>query len=296
MAGTSRTVAADRHTTMTRDPQTAAPTAADARDGAAGEGGPGAALTGAAVSGEAGPGEAVARGTGVTLWRQIAARLEEQILSGALKPGARLPVEAELAEAFGVNRHTLRRALGHLAEQGMIEATAGRGTFVKEAPLRYPIGPRTRFSEIVSAGGREPFGRFLGSSVEGACLEVARELQLPEGTPVLRIESSHEADGVPISLGTAWFPAARFRDLDLIYAATGSLTRALATLGVEDYRRRETRITARPANAREMELLSLAPGRAVMVLERLDVEANGTPLQWGRSSFAADRVQLVFKA
>ncbi|MFG1298181.1 phosphonate metabolism transcriptional regulator PhnF [Xanthobacter sp. V3C-3] len=237
----------------------------------------------------------MARGTGVTLWRQIAGRLEEQILSGALKPGARLPVEAELAEAFGVNRHTLRRALGHLAEQGLIEATAGRGTFVKEPPLRYPIGPRTRFSEIVSAGGREPFGRFLGSSVEEAGAEVARELNLPQGTPVLRIESAHEADGVPISLGTAWFPAARFRDLDLIYAATGSLTRALAMLGVDDYRRRETRITARPANAREMELLSLAPGRAVMVLERLDVEPGGTPLQWGRSSFAADRVQLVFK-
>lgn len=286
MAGTPRRVAAERHTPMTQE-------GTDPAAQHAGEDGAQEAAQEAAPDG--GPGEAVARGTGVTLWRQIAGRLEEQILSGALKPGARLPVEAELAEAFGVNRHTLRRALGHLAEQGLIEATAGRGTFVKEPPLRYPIGPRTRFSEIVSAGGREPFGRFLGSSVEEAGAEVARELNLPQGTPVLRIESAHEADGVPISLGTAWFPAARFRDLDLIYAATGSLTRALAMLGVDDYRRRETRITARPANAREMELLSLAPGRAVMVLERLDVEPGGTPLQWGRSSFAADRVQLVFK-
>ncbi|QRG07518.1 phosphonate metabolism transcriptional regulator PhnF [Xanthobacter dioxanivorans] len=239
--------------------------------------------------------EPVARGSGVTLWRQIAQKLEDDILSGRLKPGARLPVEAELAETFGVNRHTLRRALGHIAEQGLIEATAGRGTFVKEPPLRYPIGARTRFSEIVSAGGREPFGRFLGSSVEAACPDVARELAIPEGTPVLRIETAHDADGVPISFGSAWFPHARFRDLDLVYAATGSLTRALATLGIDDYRRRETRVTARPADAREMEILSLAPGRAVLVLERLDVEPSGTPLQWGRSAFAADRVQLVFQ-
>lgn len=273
MSGTSRNLAADGHRAMTQESR--------APSERAGEG-----LTGEAL--------AVARGSGVTLWRQIAEKIQGDILSGVLASGARLPVEADLAERFGVNRHTLRRALSHLAEQGFIEATAGRGTFVKEPPLRYPIGPRTRFSEIVAAGGREPFGRFLASVVEAASGEVARELALAEGAPVLRIESIHEADGVPISVGTAWFAQARCPDLDLIYAATGSLTRALATIGIEDYRRRETRVTARPANPREIELLSLAPGRAVLSLERLDVDAAGAPLQWGRSSFAADRVQLVF--
>ncbi len=132
--------------------------------------------------------------------------------------------------------------------------------------------------------------------MEAADADVARELAIPEGTPVLRIETIHEANGVPMSTGISWFPAARCRDLDLIYAATGSLTRALATLGIQDYRRRETRITARTANERELELLALAPGRTVLVVERVDVEPNGTPLQWGRSSFAADRVQLVMKS
>lgn len=275
VAGMGRSVRADGHIPMTDDED---------------------APTGAGTGGvEDLPAGSVPRGTGVTVWRQIAERLEADIASGRWRPGERLPVEADLARAFGVNRHTLRRALAALAEAGLIEATAGRGTFVKEPPLRYPIGPRTRFSEIVAAGGREPFGRFLEARVEPADAEVARELAVAEGTPVLRIESVHEADGVPISMGCAYFVAARCPDLDLVYAATGSLTRALATLGIEDYRRRETRLTARPATAREMEQLCLAPGRAVMVLERVDVEPNGRPLQWGRSAFAADRVQLVFK-
>ncbi|TCT02583.1 phosphonate metabolism transcriptional regulator PhnF [Aquabacter spiritensis] len=237
----------------------------------------------------------VTRGTGVSLWKQIAARLEWQIAAGQYPAGARLPVESELSLRFGVNRHTVRRALAVLAEKGLIEATAGRGTFVKEPPIRYPIGPRTRFSEIVSAGGREPFGRCLGSQVEPADAEVARELGLTEGTSVLCIESMHEADSVPISFGRAYFPLDRCRDLDLVYSATGSLTRALATLGIQDYRRRETRISARAANEREVDVLSLTPGRSVLVLERVDVELDGTPLQWGRSSFVADRVQLVIK-
>ncbi|OYW33871.1 MAG: hypothetical protein B7Z41_04150 [Rhizobiales bacterium 12-66-7] len=148
---------------------------------------------------------------------------------------------------------------------------------------------------MVSANGREPFGRCLGSVVEPASREVAQGLEIPEGTPVLAIETIHEADGVPISCGRAYFPQSRCRDLDLVYAATGSLTRALATIGILDFRRRETRVSARPANETEQERLSLSPGRAVMVVERVDVEANGTPLQWGRASFAADRVQLVIK-
>ncbi|WP_084539832.1 phosphonate metabolism transcriptional regulator PhnF [Azorhizobium doebereinerae] len=235
------------------------------------------------------------RGSGVALWKQIAETLEGEIASGQRRAGARLPVEAELAERFGVNRHTVRRALSVLAERGLVEATAGRGTFVKEPPLRYPIGPRTRFSEIVLASGREPHGRFLGSQVETASPEVARELCVPPGTPVLRIDTMHEADGVPISCGTAWFVQARCQDLDLVYAATGSLTRALSTLGIIDFRRKETRLGARPADERERELLSLAAGRSVMVVERVDVDVAGVPLQWGRSSFAADRVQLIIK-
>ncbi|GGF49551.1 phosphonate metabolism transcriptional regulator PhnF [Azorhizobium oxalatiphilum] len=239
--------------------------------------------------------EDVKRGSGVSLWKQIAETLEAEIASGARKPGARLPVEAELAERFGVNRHTVRRALSVLGERGLIEATAGRGTFVKEPPLRYPIGARTRFSEIVLASGREPHGRFLGSQVEDASVEVARELGVAPGTKVLRIDTTHEADGVPISCGSAWFVHARCQDLDLVYAATGSLTRALSTLGIIDFRRKETRLTARVADERERGLLSLAMGRSVMVVERVDVDVAGVPLQWGRSSFAADRVQLVIK-
>ncbi len=245
------------------------------------------------TDGEAGE---LTRGTGVALWKQIAERIAGQISSGDFPAGSRLPVEAELSARFAVNRHTVRRALAVLTEKGLIEATAGRGTYVREPPLRYPIGARTRFSEIVHAGGREPFGRCLGAQVEEASAEVARELMIPEGTAVLRIDTIHEANGVPISTGSSWFPQDRCGDLDLIYAATGSLTRALATLGIQDYRRKETRITGRIASEREQELLALAPGRSVLVLERVDVEPNGVPLQWGRSSFAADRVQLVMKS
>ncbi|MFD1475048.1 phosphonate metabolism transcriptional regulator PhnF [Ancylobacter polymorphus] len=241
------------------------------------------------------PAEDVARGTGVALWKQIAERIEADIVEGRLAAGARLPTENELAERFGVNRHTLRRALAHLTERRLIEATPGRGTFVKEPPIRYPIGPRTRFSEIVSREGRAPGGRLIGSRIEPASAEIAQALGLAPGAEVLRVDMIREADGVPITVASHWYEADRCRDLDLLVAATGSVTRALETLGLGDYRRLETRITARPADEEDCRLLALPAGRTVMILDAINGDAQRRPIQYSRARFCADRVQLVVK-
>jgi GntR family phosphonate transport system transcriptional regulator len=101
------------------------------------------------------------RGDGIAAWKRIADGLEGEIAAGRFRRGERLPTEAQLAAQHGVNRHTVRRALSALAERGLVRATQGSGTFVEAPPLRYPIGPRTRFSEIATAAGREAWGRLL---------------------------------------------------------------------------------------------------------------------------------------
>ncbi|MEV6482515.1 SAV_2336 N-terminal domain-related protein [Streptomyces sp. NPDC051576] len=64
--------------------------------------------------------------------------LLEQIGSGALRPGDRLPTQRQLAEEFGVSRDTVQRALRELANQGYIEIRQGSGTRVTSVPLRNP--------------------------------------------------------------------------------------------------------------------------------------------------------------
>jgi len=61
----------------------------------------------------------------------VVAKVEEMILSGKLKPGAKLPNEHELTQIFGVSRGTLREALFALKNKGMIERKPGRGTFIR---------------------------------------------------------------------------------------------------------------------------------------------------------------------
>ena len=231
---------------------------------------------------------------GIARWRLVADEIREMIAGGADK----LPVETELAARFGVNRHTVRRALSVLAAEGLVRSERGRGTFVERAPQRlvYPVGARTRFTENVSRQARQPAGRLIGATRELADARLAREFGLPPRAPLHRLETLHVADGVPLSVGTVWFPAERFANIVTAYAETGSVTKALAAHGVEDYRRKQTRIGAERVSRADAEHLACPPDAIVIVTESANYDSAETPIQVSRSRFLADRVELLVES
>jgi GntR family phosphonate transport system transcriptional regulator len=230
---------------------------------------------------------------GITLWRRIADDLERSIAAGEFVPGEQLPGETEIAARFGVNRHTVRRALADLAARGLVRAARGSGTFVEGGRLAYPISPRTRFSEIVGTAGREAGGRLVASRHEAADRAIAKRLDVQKGTPVIRLDFVRDASGVPLCAGTTWLPAARVPHAAKTYAATGSITRTLAAAGIRDYRRHSTRVAAAIADAIDAARLDLAPGRPLLVVESVDVTPDGRPITTSTARFAADRVELM---
>ncbi|TSD86299.1 phosphonate metabolism transcriptional regulator PhnF [Mycobacterium sp. KBS0706] len=237
----------------------------------------------------------LSRGAGVALWRQISEALEREIRDGVHPAGARLPTEAELSERFGVNRHTVRRAMAELEERGLIDVTQGRGTFVHLGAIAYLIGRRTRFHENMRRENRTARLELLESATEQASGPIARELEVPAGTPVIRLDTRSHADGLPLSLASHYFPAARFPGLVEIFRETGSVTASFARYGIADYTRRRTRVSARLPDAREQRLLEITRTRPVMATEAINVDAEGAVVEFGLSSFASDRIQLVFE-
>jgi GntR family phosphonate transport system transcriptional regulator len=232
-------------------------------------------------------------GSGVALWRQVADGIERSIADGSFGAGERLPGEMEIAENYRVNRHTVRRALATLAERGLVRAERGSGTYVEAPRIAYPLRSRTRFSEIVGAGGREPRGQLIDASEELATRELARRLGLKTGAPLIRIEALRLADRTPICVGTSWLAAERFADAGRIYERVRSMTKLLAHYGVRDYRRASTRVTAAIVDATDAIRLDLALGRPVLVVDSTDVDADGKPLLTTRARFAAERIEFV---
>ncbi|MFZ2154846.1 MAG: phosphonate metabolism transcriptional regulator PhnF [Bradyrhizobium sp.] len=231
--------------------------------------------------------------SGVALWRQVADGIERSIADGSFAEGERLPGEIEIAEAYRVHRHTVRRALAALAERGLVRAERGSGTYVETPRMTYPLRSRTRFSEIVGAGGREPRGQLIGASEESATRELARQLALKTGAPLIRIEALRLADRTPICVGTTWLAAERFPDAGRIYERVRSMTKLLEHYGVRDYRRASTRVAAAIVDATDAIRLDLALGRPVLVVDSVDVDADGKPLLTTHARFAAERIEFV---
>ena len=231
--------------------------------------------------------------SGVALWRQVADGIERGIADGRFAAGEKLPGEMEIAETYRVNRHTVRRALAALAERGLVRAERGSGTYVETRRIAYPLRSRTRFSEIVGAGGREPRGQFIDATEEEATRELARELGLKTGAPLVRIESVRLADRTPICVSTTWLSAERFPDAGKVFANVRSMTKLVAHYGIRDFRRASTRITAGIVDATDAARLDLALGRPVLVVDSTDVDTAGDPLTTKRSRFAAERVEFL---
>ncbi len=238
----------------------------------------------------------IARGQGVALWRQIAAALEREIAGGTRGPGDRLPTEAVLSERFGVNRHTVRRAMESLEARGLIRVEQGRGSFVAEDVLDYPLGPRTRFSESIRRQNRDPGGRILSIVEVTADSAVAEGLELRRGRPVVVAERLGLADGRPIVLGAHHFPLDRLPGIAAALREDASITAALSRCGVQDYRRATTRIVARMPTPEEARLLDQSRNRPVIVTEAVNVDANGMPVEVSIARYAAGRVQMLVES
>lgn len=233
----------------------------------------------------------IERRSGVALWRQVADHV--RVIAAGPLPDRRMPTEAELALRFGVNRHTVRAATAHLIAEGVLRAEQGRGTFAVETRrLAYPITRRTRFHAGLEGQARALSGRLMEHGTGAAPPEVAAALALGAAAAAVRLETLSEADGRPVSRATSWFDATRFGDIALHFRRTGSITAALAACGVDDYVRRSTAVSARHASRAEADDLRLSPGAIVLEAVSVNADLAGRPIQFSRTRFAADRVEL----
>ncbi|MBB6508090.1 GntR family phosphonate transport system transcriptional regulator [Rhizobium soli] len=238
----------------------------------------------------------VQRQSGVALWRQIADRIRTAIANGDYDATGKVPPEISLAAEFGVNRHTVRSALAALAQEGIVRAVQGRGTLIeRKERLNFPISRRTRFSEGIGDQAKEKEGLLLAASEESATPDLASRLQLAVGAAVIRLETLRKADRRPVSRATAWFPAERFAGIAEAYRDSGSITAAFTALGLTDYLRVSTEVTAVHADSGDLADLELSPGAIMLVTRALNADADGVPVQYAISRFPADMVQFTIE-
>lgn len=205
----------------------------------------------------------------------IIAELEQAIADGELAPGDRLPAERALAEAHGVSRMTIRRALESLESRGLLRRSIGRngGSFVAQPKLERDLGTFSGLSEQLARQGVAAGARVLSARATEDGIEIVR----------VRL-----ADGEPFALERSTFPA-RFRYL-LERDLTGSL---YELLGDDAPVRAVERIEPVLAGDEEAAALRVRPGAPLMLVDRLAYDDAGELVETARDVFRGDRTRIV---
>jgi GntR family phosphonate transport system transcriptional regulator len=157
------------------------------------------------------------------------------------------------------------------------------------------VEPRTRFSEWIRRHNKEPSGRVLRLAEIPAEPPVAAGLGVAPGELVVLFERLGLADGRPVSLTRHYFPAERLPGLRTALAECGGISAALRAVGVADYLRDSTRVTARLPSAEEAELLRMPRARPVLVAENVNVDRHGEVVEFALGLYPTPRVQIVFE-
>ena len=206
----------------------------------------------------------------------------------ALEAHAPLPSDAQLCEEFGVSRMTARGAVMRLVQEGLVYRVPGRGTFVAPARANRTASHILSFSDEMRRRGRRPRSRVVERAVRAATADEARRLGTGE---VLVLRRVREADGEPVALETAVFPAARVGtvldgDLEEV-----SVFATLAAAGLVPTAGRAA-IGAEAATAEDAKLLGVKRGAPLLVERRLIQDQDGAPLELTESRYVASRYGL----
>jgi GntR family transcriptional regulator len=237
---------------------------------------------------------AIIRGPGLTVHGQIEDWLADEIASGRLRPGDRLPTEQDLAAWLGVSRMTLRHALGELAQRGLVTRTVGRtgGTFVAEPKLVQDLTVLAGFSEQLRRHGLVAGARVLAATEIPASPAAAAALEIEVGEAVYEVRRLRLAGGQPILIEHSLFPARHCPGL-LESRLDGSLYELLEqNYGQRPHRAKES-LEPVTAGVREAEALGVAEGAPLMLVERTAYARSGTPLEFAHDLFRGDRTRVV---
>lgn len=211
-------------------------------------------------------------------YEQVRRAILAGIEGGELAPGSFLPPEPELMAAHGVSRITLRRAIGDLCAEGLLQRQQGRGTLVLPRKMRQTLVSLGGFSETLDGLGRKAGHRVLSrddtpDAAIGARLGAAG---------LIRFVRLLEDDGRPMTLETLWFDAARFPQVVGPVAAGGSFFAALRDLAGVVPAHAERQIDVGFASGPERAVLGVSAAQPVYRIEKVVTGSDGRPLALSR--------------
>jgi GntR family transcriptional regulator len=222
----------------------------------------------------------------------LSARAQQYLLSlvenGTYEPGDQLPSQADLASQLGISRPTLREALLNLEQDGVIIRKHGVGTFV--APgygqrLETGLERLESVLQLASRQGMQPECTALEVESAPADKEVAARLQVPVDSEVTHVRRVITVEGKPVAYMLDVVPSSVLAPSEIDETFAGSVLDLLRQKRTPVLAQAVADIVAINAKPPLLEKLSVRRGRAILLLEEILLDDEGTLIGFSQNFF-----------
>lgn len=230
----------------------------------------------------------------VPLFEQLEALMRSRIERRIYAPGDKIPSEFELSEQFSISRMTVRHALDRLVLEGLIIRKPGKGAFVAKAKL--DINPTTIFSfgTAMSAAGHVVRTHVIEQCVIPAPHDVAKELGLRAGKPVVYVFRSRFVDGQAAACAKSYLPAQFYKALLSKDVGRNPLAVVMEEVSGLVIARTEDMFESALVRPDEAGVLRISEGAPVLLVRGVAFTQSGLPIRSTKSVYRGDlfRFQL----
>jgi GntR family transcriptional regulator len=227
----------------------------------------------------------------VPLYHQINLDLRRLIQSGAIPPGALIPPEMEICQAYGVGRQTVRQAIAYLVDDNLVERFAGRGTFVRAQADRTRFYLDRSFSQLMRDMGRTPRSQVLSMETSTLSPGAPAAFQKWQGAPCLTLERLRFGDDEPICHQTTTVLTNRCPGIEAHDFATQALYEVLANEYHLFINRIDHVVRAVAADEYRAELLGVPEGAPLLFVATTTYLEDGQVIEHTASYYRADRYE-----
>lgn len=202
----------------------------------------------------------------LSLHERIRRDIEAAILSGELRPGARLPIELELMQQYGCSRMTVSKALSALGTAGLIDRRKRAGSFVARPKVHSMVLDIPDLEQEITQRGQVYRYQPLRREIRRPKRASADEIMLAGKGDLLLLEGLHFADDMALALEERLVSLTAVPDMTAL-PLDGASPGAWLLKHVP-WTEAETRIAAVAADPVTADLLQVHSGTACLFVER----------------------------
>lgn len=234
----------------------------------------------------------------IPLYYQVKRMILNELASGKLQLGDKLPAENEFCEHLQLSRPTVRLALNELVAEGILVRQKRSGTFVAEPKIELFLQISIEhFQDYLHKQARDCSVEQLDLCVVDKIGEINQRLKIPGNEQLIYLKRMWSIGDTHIVYNATYLPQKRFSDiLEKDFSQRSLLEVLRQDYGIQATCRK-VKIEAVLASKNDITLLGIDRTRAsLLYVAEMIQEKDGTPLCWSISRYRGDKVFLSYDA